>query len=640
MPAFNNLSGAAQDVNAAMAYADVPGIIHVVALKIVIGGNVFSHFDAFQLQQHTSGHHQFQLSLPYDALAAAQDHTMSDARDLLGKRISVTFSYKNILNAGPEREFIGIISGVGFNQAHGNRGSIVLTGSSPTALLDAALHTQSFGGAQPVSLATIANEVIKQGLGETKFDVAVKPAYTSNLLYSCQYQESHYNYLARMAAAYGEWFYYDGRVLNFGKPALPAPVSLIYGKDTTQVQMQMHAVYANQRHYGYNSHTNQPLSAGDTPASGLGELGDYAHSTSQKIFAAPSLRVAPMRAASDNDIEAAQASDTGGKAARAFTVTGVTTVPFLYPGCVIDLNMRKPGSTDASYFSKLLVVSVSHSVDTLGHYQGFFEAIPAETTHLPAAAFRNPVAEPQLATVKDNKDDAGRIRVQFDWQQGGETTDFIRMMSPDAGNSDKVSVNRGFMAIPELNDQVMIGFVHSHPDRPFVMGAMYTGITGRGGGTQNHIKSISTRSGCLIRFDDTDGEGSIYVQDPSGNSWYMDGKGNIAVNAPKNFTLNAGENIIMAAGKDVSVSAGVNITNSANTNITSIAGKDIIQTAAGDIQETSDTRTELVEKEYSRGAQMSDVFAEQITLTSASEDMLMQSKKSVHINSGEKNSFF
>ena len=42
-------------------------------------------------------------------------------------------------------------------------------------------------------------------------------------------------------------------------------------------------------------------------------------------------------------------------------------------------------------------------------------------------------------------------------------------MAPDAGSSSKVSKNRGFMAIPEVGDQVTINFQHNHPDRPFVM---------------------------------------------------------------------------------------------------------------------------------------------------------------------------
>ena len=53
-----------------------------------------------------------------------------------------------------------------------------------------------------------------------------------------------------------------------------------------------------------------------------------------------------------------------------------------------------------------------------------------------------------------------------------------------------------------------------------------------------------------------DGEGSILIEDPSGNTWKMDGQGNIDVNAPKNLTLNVGENVTITAGKNISVSSG------------------------------------------------------------------------------------
>ena len=49
-------------------------------------------------------------------------------------------------------------------QEEGNLGIIVLSGYSPTILLDAAPHTQSFGGSSSVSLNTIADAVIKEAL--------------------------------------------------------------------------------------------------------------------------------------------------------------------------------------------------------------------------------------------------------------------------------------------------------------------------------------------------------------------------------------------------------------------------------------------------------------------------------------------
>lgn len=68
------------------------------------------------------------------------------------------------------------------------------------------------------------------------------------------------------------------------------------------------------------------------------------------------------------------------------------------------------------------------------------------------------------------------------------------MMSPDAGGTDQVSQNRGYVAIPEVGDQVMVGFVHNHPDRSFVMGGMFHGGTYLRVFKQNFLRSMQIKS--------------------------------------------------------------------------------------------------------------------------------------------------
>lgn len=184
----------------------------------------------------------------------------------------------------------------------------------------------------------------------------------------------------------------------------------------------------------------------------------------------------------------------------------------------------------------------------------------------------------------------------------------------------------------------MVNFVHSHPDRPFVMGGMFHGKVALGGGINNHLKSIQTRSGIRILMNDQ--EGSVKILDPSGNIYFMDGKGNINMTAPKNFTLNAGDNITINAGKEISIGAGNSITSTANDDIISTAGHDIVQTASGDIREASDTRTEMVQKEFRRQSETSNEIAGEISMFSELENMTMQSGKIVEFNSAEKSKLF
>ncbi len=177
---------------------------------------MIKYYKHFKLKQSTKRHHEFTLTLAHDTLGERQTHSLEDANKFLGKRLTAIISYKDVDNS-PERTFVGVITGVGFSQEKMSLGNIVLTGSSPTILLDGAPHIQSFGGNQPVNMGIIAEEVIKQGIDKNRFDVRVDANNFSQIIYSSQYDETHYNYLARMAEAYGEQFYYDGEVVHFGK---------------------------------------------------------------------------------------------------------------------------------------------------------------------------------------------------------------------------------------------------------------------------------------------------------------------------------------------------------------------------------------------------------------------------------------
>ncbi|KPH15315.1 Vgr family protein [Chryseobacterium sp. ERMR1:04] len=618
------------------------GINCVVGIEIHADGKPINHFNHFKLTQSAVRHHEFEIVLAHDSLENRQSENLEDANKLLGKRFTVSFKYKDSdAKDNPQKSFVGVITSVSFSRKKTSLGNIVLKGYSPTIFLDGENHTQSFGGDQPANIGIIANEVIKQGIDTQFYDINVDTNDSSQILYSSQYNETHYNYLARMAEAYGEQFYYDGYVLHFGK--LPAPsskrIQLIEGSNVSDLNVEIKAVHTKPQFYGYNSSKNQKLTSGATPIQHLGDLAQTAYANNNKIYKTPSLQVAPIKAATHLDVEYSQKSSSGSKAVDVMNVSGSTSIPFLHPGCVADIQTRVRDSNKTHHLTTLMITETTHEVDARGYYNGSFEAISEGTGYMPKPEFHVPRPEPQIATVISNTDplNQGRVQVRFDWQLN-VTTDFIRMMSPDAGGTDQISQNRGYVAIPEVGDQVMVNFQHGHPDRPFVMGGMFHGGIALGGGINNHLKSIQTRSGIRILMNDE--EGSVKILDPSGNIYFMDGKGNISLNAPKNFTLYAGENINITAGKEIVVDAGESISSTANQNISSTAGVDIVQNAAGDIRESSDTRTEMVEKEFNRQSETSNEIAGEISMFSEKENMTMQSGKIVEFNSAEKSKLF
>ncbi|WP_223607066.1 type VI secretion system Vgr family protein [Chryseobacterium sp. OSA05B] len=555
------------------------GINRLVKLSLVVEGKIIKFYKHFRLKQSAQRHHEFTLILAHDALGDRQTHTLEEANKFLGKRLTAVISYKDIENS-PERNFVGIITKVAFSQEKMSLGNIVLSGYSPTVLLDGAPHVQSFGGAQPVNMGIIAEEVIKQGIDKSRFDIRIDTNDYSQIIYSSQYDETHYNYLARMAEAYGEQFYYDGEVLHFGKlPPQNKPIKLFYGSNADDIKVELKAVHTKPEFYGYNSSRNEKLTSGTTPVTHVSDLAKTAYGHNDNIYRTPALQAAPIKASTHLDIEHSQRSTSGSEAVNVFSLSGSTSVPFLHPGCVADIQMRKPDSSETSYFTRIMITEAEHEIDTIGHYTGSFEAIASDTGYLPKPDFTSPKAEPQIATVISNTDPEGqgRVQVRFDWQTN-DTTHFIRMMSPDAGGTDQITQNRGYVAIPEVGDQVMVNFVHSHPDRPFVMGGMFHGGIGLGGGVDNRVKSIQTRSGHRVVFTEDE---SIIITDKSGNEINLDTTGsNITITAPetmtlncKNMNINVGENMNTIVGMNKSSSIGLNNTESVGAmKLTSVVG--------------------------------------------------------------------
>jgi len=221
----------------------------------------------------------------------------------------------------------------------------------------------------------------------------------------------------------------------------------------------------------------------------------------------------------------------------------------------------------------------------------------------------------------------GRVKASMLWQTNGKTTDWIRVLTPDAGSSSQFSKNRGQVFIPEVGDQVILGFRYNDPDRPFVMGSIFNGQTGAGGAMQNHMKSISTRSGHLIEFDDADGKETITITDKSSNIIRLDtSSSSIEISAPetisikaKNINIIAEENVSVAAGENMSVNAGENITQNAGQNHTVMA-ENITMVANDNISKT---------------ASSIDKTAEHVSVNSTKDNIELNSSKQIINKSGD-----
>jgi uncharacterized protein involved in type VI secretion and phage assembly len=146
---------------------------------------------------------------------------------------------------------------------------------------------------------------------------------------------------------------------------------------------------------------------------------------------------------------------------------------------------------------------------------------------------------PGVVTNNQDPDNLGRVKVSFPWLTEGEESAWARLVTPVAG------AQRGLFWLPEVGDEVLLAFEHGDPGRPYVLGGLWNGAdtppTDAGDGRD--VRVLKSRSGHLIRLDDSDGAEKIEIVDKSGDNTI------VVDTAANTITLTSGKDIQLKASK-------------------------------------------------------------------------------------------
>ena len=425
--------------------------------------------------------------------------------------------------------------------------------------------------------------IVERLTTDAKVRAQINTEHKEEILYESQYNESDFGFIKRLAKQYGEWMYYDGRSLIFGKPKKEKAIELEYGTDLYTLDIGIQTLARPLKVLSYQARGDQAMAENSANRpDGQDELGYKAFNASLELFKTPSVQTAMPRIRYVQQLTDYAKKRQESTAAESHYIVATSGNPMLTVGSVIEVKSSllenfKAVSTET--LGEFIITEITHHVGEGNYYKNEFKAIPAGVRTLPEPNVVMPMAEPQMATVVSNDDPRGigRVRVQMNWQSGNMSTSWIRVMTPDAGSSDKVNTNRGFVFIPEVGDKVLVGFRNGDPNRPYVMGSLFNGYTAAGGKVNNGIKSLTTRSGIEIRFDDN--ERSLHIKDASGNKVFLDGNGSVRIDALQNITFNAGKNMQLNVGKDLTVNVGNNqSTTIGNSSVTTVVQKLLVNT--------------------------------------------------------------
>ncbi|MCS3532771.1 type VI secretion system Vgr family protein [Chryseobacterium sp. JUb7] len=581
-----------------------------------------SHFD-LHLQQNTNDHDSFTITTPDDAVDSFEGYVMENSRNILGKKLTINFHRFGQV----KQMFTGIVANVK-NKKENGYGKLLISGYAPSILLENGQDCQSF---EDKSL----EQIIKTATAEYPEDCKViveSPNTKYQIPYTVQYKESDYQFIKRLAIRYGEYFYYNGQNLIFGNKVQPI-ISLEENIDLIDVEFEMNIKPQDFNYLSYDAENGGKIEKDSTSVQIQYKENPFqavAINASKKVYQKkPEMLFnhSGISSFADRELKEAVRKEKE-KRENLIWVRGKSKDPELKIGGRVKLS-----DINGKAMETYRVMEIQHYHNGNIYYNEFI-GIPDlfNTPYQDNDAI--PLGEKQSAKVFDNNDPMGmgRVKVQFPWQEKkSQQTPWLRLVQPHSGSG------KGFHFIPEIGEEVLVDFESRNAEKPFVAGTHYNGSETSSYHTSgNDKKVIHTRSGTKIILNDA--EGSVFIEDPSGNTYLMDGQGNINVNAPKNMTFTAGENINITAGMNITSNAGMNISEIAGVNHSSFAGGMMMQNAVTDYSLMAANIMEVAQGERKSRAKEINEDSEKHTTNSKGETNI-HAQKELHKNAGEKSNF-
>lgn len=122
-----------------------------------------------------------------------------------------------------------------------------------------------------------------------------------------------------------------------------------------------------------------------------------------------------------------------------------------------------------------------------------------------------------VGIVTNNQDPDGmhRVKLRFPWLNLDDESHWARVAVAMAGNG------RGAYFLPEPDDEVLVAFEHGSLEHPYVIGALWNGKDKppeNNSDGKNDNRSLTSRSGHVVRLCDTQGDERVEIFDKTGNN--------------------------------------------------------------------------------------------------------------------------
>ncbi|MEH1891178.1 MAG: VgrG-related protein [Nostoc sp.] len=430
----------------------------------------------------------------------------------IGKKVKLGFCSSTTLDPDFKEEIEkilieGEITGMEVNFENNNRADIIVRGYDFSHRLHRGRYNRSFTGQTDSDIVTqIVEEV---GIKLDNID----PSGEAHK-YVFQENQTNMEFLRERAARIGfELFMSDGKI-NFCKQKAEGDLALKWGDQIKQFRVRVTSAEqvntVKVRAWDYTQ--KEPIIETATKEKQLTETGSKLGSSTSSAFSnlkSYEMTVVdkPVASAKQAEIMAqALCDELGGE--FVYADAQAEGDPHIRPGQVINLeNMgdRYSGKyyvTDTRHFMQGRVYKTDFSVR--GLRSGNLFTTLSTDKHLRAGQTF------LIGIVDDNRDPEklGRVTVKFPTLTQEHKSNWARVVAIGAGR------NRGFDCLPEINDEVLVGFEHGDIHRPFVIGGLWNGKDAPPESVDDSVtedgvrlRTFKTRVGHILQFID-DEEGS------------------------------------------------------------------------------------------------------------------------------------
>jgi type VI secretion system secreted protein VgrG len=549
-----------------------------------------------RLDQYIDLHHQLTIRIQQVGKKEAKKDIDDPGQYMkfLGSNINLTINPKGgVVDGSRALEFIGVITDVQLDNSIDGLNTVLLHAASPTIAMDGAIRNAHYHDKS-------ASDIIGSIVGNYPITIGKIESTKGTYKFDTQYRETDFDYIMRLAAGAGMFAWYSGKDFNLGPANGDNAVELKWREDLGAFRLGLGTAPVEFKADVYNYEQKKTYSQDSKSISQdavLSNISKTSPDASRKIYKDSGFSSAPKSVADAQTLDKTLKNERRKAMGSMIRCVGQSIVPELHVGsCARIAGMEK---LDGQYW----VIGVSHIFDESGKYHNTFACTPldiaypmgkqakkdfesgeerkgeATSVEIVAKTRKEPVLGMHVARVVDlnDPDKLGRIKISYPWLDS-EQTAWVRMVVPHAGK------DRGWYALPELDDEVLIGYEHGNTDHPIVLGCLYN----KGNApmqeaisSDNDIKMLMTRSGNKIVLNDKNGGEQIVISqkdgknqivlDISGPSITISTEGDISIKGKQNITIEADQGITMKASSDVKIE-GANVEIKASANIKSEAG--------------------------------------------------------------------